>query len=220
MPSLDLARQRACRTPWIPTPSRASSPQPDISRRRVSFPEGHGKTLAQLYEWFLALLKQHPSLEPLMKESRRRPYLTVNPRSAAYDLLVKEGFLGFIMTPADPDARHQMHFHPSGRAAPTQSGAAQPPILVTATCPCATQDCPYASVVGAAGAAPALQADVPATLQDMVQLLLEIRAEVRDLNARISALESRTQQGLCPSQCPNNQPSAPTSICPGPACPR
>ncbi|MPC70568.1 hypothetical protein E2C01_064820 [Portunus trituberculatus] len=83
--------------------SRASSPQLGTSRRRVRFPEGHSKTLALLYEWFLALLKQHPSLEPLMKEGRRRPYLTVNPRSAAYDMLMKEGFLGFTMTPADPD---------------------------------------------------------------------------------------------------------------------
>ncbi|MPC72676.1 hypothetical protein E2C01_066988 [Portunus trituberculatus] len=39
-----------------------------------------------------------------MKEGRHRPYLTVNPRSAAYDMLVKEGFLGLTTTPADPDA--------------------------------------------------------------------------------------------------------------------
>ncbi|MPC97360.1 hypothetical protein E2C01_092672 [Portunus trituberculatus] len=66
--------------------SRASSPQPGASRRRLRFPEGHGKTLAQVYE----------------------PYLTVNPRSAACDMLVKEGFLGLTMTPADPDAQQQM----------------------------------------------------------------------------------------------------------------
>ncbi|MPC60061.1 hypothetical protein E2C01_054097 [Portunus trituberculatus] len=88
--------------------SHTSSPQPSASHRRVTFPEGHGKTLAQLYEWFMALLKQYPSLEPLMKEGRCRPYLTVNPRSAAYDMLVKEGFLGLTMTAADPDTRQQM----------------------------------------------------------------------------------------------------------------
>ncbi|MPC76040.1 hypothetical protein E2C01_070441 [Portunus trituberculatus] len=60
--------------------SRASSPQLGASCHCVRFPEGHGKTLAQLYEWFLALLKQHPSLEPLLKEGRRRPYLMVNHR--------------------------------------------------------------------------------------------------------------------------------------------
>ncbi|MPC65198.1 hypothetical protein E2C01_059329 [Portunus trituberculatus] len=129
MASPDLTRQRVypCTPAAVSTPmdspplspglqdamdtdaaSRASSPQPGASRRRVSFPEGHGKILAQLYEWFMALLKQHPSLEPLMKEGRRRPYLTVNPRSAAYDMLVKEGLLGLTMTPADPDARQQM----------------------------------------------------------------------------------------------------------------
>ncbi|MPC88134.1 hypothetical protein E2C01_083027 [Portunus trituberculatus] len=59
----------------------------------------------------------------------------------------------------------------------------------TATCPCATQDCPllYAAVVGPEGAAPTSQAGVPATLQDVVQLLLEIRAD----------------RALRPSQCPN-----------------
>ncbi|MPC66494.1 hypothetical protein E2C01_060643 [Portunus trituberculatus] len=41
--------------------SRASLSQPGASRRCVRFPEGHSKTLAQLYEWFMALLKQHPS---------------------------------------------------------------------------------------------------------------------------------------------------------------
>ncbi|MPC90225.1 hypothetical protein E2C01_085199 [Portunus trituberculatus] len=88
--------------------SRASSPQPGTSRRRVTFPEGHGKTLAQLYEWFMVLHKQHSSLEPLMKEGRHRPYLTVNPQLAVYNMLVKEGFLGLTMTPANPDAQQQM----------------------------------------------------------------------------------------------------------------
>ncbi|MPC73653.1 hypothetical protein E2C01_067989 [Portunus trituberculatus] len=54
----------------------------------------------------MALLKQHLSLKPLMKEGRHRPYLTVNSRSAAYNMLVKE--VGLTRTPADPDARQQM----------------------------------------------------------------------------------------------------------------
>ncbi|MPC74495.1 hypothetical protein E2C01_068855 [Portunus trituberculatus] len=103
-PSLSPGLQNAMDTDAA---SRASLSQPDASHPHVSFSEGHGKTLAQLCEWFMALLKQHLSLEPLMKEDRCRPYLTVNSRSAVYDM-VKEGFLSLTMTPADPDARQQM----------------------------------------------------------------------------------------------------------------
>ncbi|XP_045132256.1 uncharacterized protein LOC123516719 [Portunus trituberculatus] len=104
-PSLSPGLQNAMDTDAVP---HTFSSKPGASRRHVSFPEGHGKTLAQLYEWFMALLKQHPSLEPLIREGRHRPYLMVNSWSAAYNMLVKEGFLGLTMTPVDPDARQQM----------------------------------------------------------------------------------------------------------------
>ncbi|MPC25112.1 hypothetical protein E2C01_018213 [Portunus trituberculatus] len=91
------------------TASRPSLPQPSASHRRFLFPKGHGKTLAQAQfnEWFMALLKQHPSLEPIMKEGRSTPYLTANPWADAA-MLMMEGFLGLILTPADPDAQQQM----------------------------------------------------------------------------------------------------------------
>lgn len=86
-----------------------SQPQTQApSRCCVHFPDGHGKTLAQLYEWFMALLKQHPTLEPVIKEGRRQPYLTVNSQADAYSMLVEEGILGFVMVPADLNARHQV----------------------------------------------------------------------------------------------------------------
>ncbi|XP_045111710.1 leucine-rich repeat extensin-like protein 3 [Portunus trituberculatus] len=280
-----------------------------------------------------------------MKEGRHRPYLTVNPWSPAYHMLVKEGFLGLTMTPADPDARQQMvivhgvstainvdllsmleaffwlkrrvvageprpqplglvegalpssvHLHGLGRfhmglytpepdlcshcctflgvilppaawkryvlapessrcvatttplratallgpgpsgshrppapllappgwffgptsqlwsnfpalplpaaqpsafppllgtAAPAQSGAAHPPVPATRLpVPVPHRTAPYyAAVVGAEDAAPTSQAGVPATLQDVVHLLLGIQAEVRDLRVRVTALE-------------------------------
>ncbi|MPC40908.1 hypothetical protein E2C01_034482 [Portunus trituberculatus] len=70
MASPDLTRQRVNpRTPAAASASMDSpplspglqdvmdTPQPGASCHRVRFPEGHGKTLAQLYEWFMALLK-------------------------------------------------------------------------------------------------------------------------------------------------------------------
>ncbi|MPC29958.1 hypothetical protein E2C01_023212 [Portunus trituberculatus] len=77
----------------------------------------------------------------------------------------------------------------------------------------------YASVVGAAGSP-----RVPATFQDVVQLLLEIQAGVRNLNVRVTAcLRATTQPVLRPSlpresvpECAG-QPAAPASVCPGPA---
>ncbi|KAK8373003.1 hypothetical protein O3P69_012677 [Scylla paramamosain] len=76
-----------------------SSSQPWPSCHCVHFPERHGKTLAQLCDWFMAFLEQHPSLEPLIKESKHRPYLTINPQSNAYAMLVKEDLLGMVMMP-------------------------------------------------------------------------------------------------------------------------
>ncbi|MPC23335.1 hypothetical protein E2C01_016379 [Portunus trituberculatus] len=94
----------------LPLPQKMQwvSPSMSTSHCRVHFPKGHGKTLAQCYDWFMALLKQHPLLEPVIKEGRCWPYLTVNPQAEAYAMLVKEGFLGLTMIPADPDARKQM----------------------------------------------------------------------------------------------------------------
>ncbi|MPC67334.1 hypothetical protein E2C01_061508 [Portunus trituberculatus] len=284
-----------------------------------------------------------------MKEGRHRPYLTVNPRSAAYYMLVREGLLGLTMTPADPDARQQMvivhgvsttiivdllstpvtffwlkmrvvagepcpqllslvegavpssvHLHRLGRfrvglyipepdlcghccrfghqnwkcksaprcryfsggrpsstclkiragtrvvplccncgsdhnASSRRCHAQSRPVRETQTpgttvCPSrvvfrpapALQHNPwangtpswtapyYAAVVGAEGAAPALQAGVPATLQDVVQLLLEIRADLRDLCVKVTALERQRDAASPPPQ------SVPAPVQPAP----
>ncbi|MPC43831.1 hypothetical protein E2C01_037485 [Portunus trituberculatus] len=267
--------------------SHASLPQLSASRRLVHFSEGH-KTLAQLYEWFMALLKQHPSLEPLMKEGRCRPYLTFNPWAAAYAMLVKKGFFSPTMTPADPvwfpygpsclgppgglkTPMHRPQHHcrplhggllacPTSAAqcldkwrpvlvrllhsafttrpvisipAPALSGVAQPPIPATwPPVPVPPRTTPnYTTVVGAAGAAPASQAGMPTTLQDMMQLLLEICAEYPNLPSRISpgvpTTSPQPAHGRCqclpwpmepsPLPVPDNQPqSVPAS--PRPQC--
>ncbi|MPC79069.1 hypothetical protein E2C01_073581 [Portunus trituberculatus] len=91
LPSLSPGLQDAVITDAA---SRASLPQPDASCHRETFPEGRGKTLVH----------SAPQTTPVLGTAHEgRPYLTVNPRSAAYDMLVKEGFLGLTMTPADPD---------------------------------------------------------------------------------------------------------------------
>ncbi|XP_045103028.1 predicted GPI-anchored protein 58 [Portunus trituberculatus] len=71
----------------------------------------------------------------------------------------------------------------SGTAAPSQSGAAHPPVPATwPLVPVPRRTAFYhAAVVGAEDAAPASQAGVPATLQDVVQLLLGVQAKIRDL---------------------------------------
>ncbi len=56
----------------------------------------------------MALLKQHPSLEPVIKEDKLRPHLTVNPESDAYAMLVGEGFLGMVMVPMNPGTKQQL----------------------------------------------------------------------------------------------------------------
>ncbi|MPC61481.1 hypothetical protein E2C01_055553 [Portunus trituberculatus] len=67
-----------------------------------------------------------------------------------------------------------------GAAALAQSGEAQPPVPATQSPVSVPPNTApnYATVVGAAGAGPTSQAGVTATLQDAVQLLLEIRAKV------------------------------------------
>ncbi|MPC44564.1 hypothetical protein E2C01_038240 [Portunus trituberculatus] len=54
-----------------PSSTRPSSPHPRTYRRLLQFPKGYGKTLAQLCDWFLPLLEQHPSLEPVIKEDKQ-----------------------------------------------------------------------------------------------------------------------------------------------------
>ncbi|MPC40906.1 hypothetical protein E2C01_034481 [Portunus trituberculatus] len=78
-----------------------------------------------------------------------------------------------------------------GTAAPAQSGAAHPPVPATRPhVPVPRRTAPYyAAVVGPEDAAPASQVGVPATLQDVMQLLLGIQANVRDLRVRVTALE-------------------------------
>ncbi|XP_045101306.1 lysine-rich arabinogalactan protein 19-like [Portunus trituberculatus] len=146
---------------------------------------------------------------------------------------------GFLALPL-PAAQSSAFLPLSGAAAPVQSGAAHPPV------PASRPPVPvpprtalyYATVVGAAGAASALQAGMPATLQDVVQLLLEIRAKVRDLSVRghclgatagrsepsapASAHPSLASAPTCPQEpAPEcaGQPPALTSVCCGPACP-
>ncbi|MPC72291.1 hypothetical protein E2C01_066590 [Portunus trituberculatus] len=73
----------------VPAPTSSDRKQ----RRCLHFPAGHGKTTSELFSWFAALLKQHPDLQPLYKEGRNQPYITVNTDSSFYATLVT-GFHG------------------------------------------------------------------------------------------------------------------------------
>ncbi|MPC59157.1 translation initiation factor IF-2-like [Portunus trituberculatus] len=99
-----------------------------------------------------------------------------------------------------------------GTAAPAQSGAAHSPVpAIRLPVPVPPRTAPYyAAVVGAEDTAPALQAGVPVFLQDMVQLLLGIQAEVRDLRVRVTALE-RQQDAASPPPQPVPTPVQPAS---------
>ncbi|MPC73775.1 hypothetical protein E2C01_068112 [Portunus trituberculatus] len=64
----------------------------------------------------------------------------------------------------------------------------------------------YAIIVEAADTTPISQAGMPETLQDMVQLLLEIWAEIRDLSVRVTTLERHRDAASPLSQL--NQPQS------------
>ncbi|MPC33548.1 hypothetical protein E2C01_026903 [Portunus trituberculatus] len=100
-----LPRPQTSLTPRLNTPFIASATiLPSLS----TLSEGHGKTLAQLYDWFLALLKQHSSLELAIKEDKRMPYITVNAQAEAYAMLVGEGFLDMVLVPEDRETKQQL----------------------------------------------------------------------------------------------------------------
>ncbi|XP_045127901.1 uncharacterized protein LOC123514239 [Portunus trituberculatus] len=80
-------------------------------RRHLSFPAGHGKTASELFSWFAALLKQHPDLQPLYKEGRNQPYITVSTDSSFYATLVSEGFLGLVMECPGEEGTHPVIIH-------------------------------------------------------------------------------------------------------------
>ncbi|MPC24576.1 hypothetical protein E2C01_017662 [Portunus trituberculatus] len=85
---------------------------------------------------------------------------------------------------------------------PAQFGAAQPPVPATwplVPVPCRTAP-NYATVVGTVDAASTLQAGVSVTLQDVVLLLLEIQAKVRDLSVKVTALERQWDAASPPPQ--------------------
>ncbi|MPC54360.1 hypothetical protein E2C01_048270 [Portunus trituberculatus] len=192
--------KKACRTPWKPTPLLALL-QLGTSRCRVSFSEGSDKTLAQIYEWFMALLKQHLSLEPLMKEGEPRLQLLSLLEGAVPNSVHLFGLSRFRMglyTPEPDLCGHCSHFEhqswkcklvlycscpaisistPAGAAALIQSREAQPLIPVTLPpVPVPHRTAPnYVTVVGAAGAALASQAGMP--------------TEVKGLSVRVTALE-------------------------------
>ncbi|KAK3867795.1 hypothetical protein Pcinc_026773 [Petrolisthes cinctipes] len=65
--------------------------------RRLQFPQHCTKTPAELYTWFVALMKQNPELKPLFKEGRNRPYITTKSDVPAYNKLIKEGYNGIVL---------------------------------------------------------------------------------------------------------------------------
>ncbi|MPD01154.1 hypothetical protein E2C01_096670 [Portunus trituberculatus] len=77
----------------VPAPATSDRKQ----RRRLLFLAGHGKTASELFSRFAALLKQHPDLQPLYKEGRNQPYITVSTDSSFYVTLLSKGFLGLVM---------------------------------------------------------------------------------------------------------------------------
>ncbi|MPC31866.1 hypothetical protein E2C01_025169 [Portunus trituberculatus] len=95
------------------SPRHLSAPASDRKqeRQRLSFPAGHGKTASELFSWFAALLKQHPDLQPLYKEGRNQPYITVSTDSSFYATLVSEGFLGLVMECPGEEGTHPVIIH-------------------------------------------------------------------------------------------------------------
>ncbi|MPC47223.1 hypothetical protein E2C01_040964 [Portunus trituberculatus] len=91
----------------VPTPATSDHKQ---KRCRLSFPAGHGKTASELFSWFAALLKQHPDLQPLYKEGRNQPYITVSIDSS-YATLVSEGLLGLVMECPGEEGTHPVIIH-------------------------------------------------------------------------------------------------------------
>ncbi|MPC72308.1 hypothetical protein E2C01_066608 [Portunus trituberculatus] len=80
-------------------------------RRRLLFPAGHGKTASELLSWFVALMKQHSDLQPLYKEGRNQPYITVSTNSSFYATLLSEGFLGLVMECPGEGGTHPVIIH-------------------------------------------------------------------------------------------------------------
>lgn len=85
------------------------------ARRRLDFPTSPKEarlSLAKQYEWFVALLKQHGrELEPLFKEGRHRPYITVRGDSPLYTKLITEGFLDTVMVQNIAEKQHTVIIH-------------------------------------------------------------------------------------------------------------
>ena len=99
-----------------PSSPSASAPTPahppgTPQRRRLNFPSVHGKSASELFNWFAALLKQHPSLQPLYKEGRNQPYITVSTESSFYPSLVTDGFMGLVMECPSEEGSHTVIIH-------------------------------------------------------------------------------------------------------------
>ncbi|MPC46845.1 hypothetical protein E2C01_040574 [Portunus trituberculatus] len=94
------------------SPRRATPPASDLKqRRRLLFPAGHGKTTSELLSWFAALLKQHTDLQPIYKEGRNQPFITVSTDSSFYATLVSEGFMGLVMDCPGEEGTHSVIIH-------------------------------------------------------------------------------------------------------------
>lgn len=58
------------------------------------------ETAAAKHEWFMGLVKQHPGANPVFREGRNVPYITLD-SGPLYDQLVTEGFKGEVMVPQE-----------------------------------------------------------------------------------------------------------------------
>ncbi|XP_050714967.1 uncharacterized protein LOC126997794 [Eriocheir sinensis] len=95
--------------PLEDTHPAAAPSQP--TRRRLDFPAEAGLTPAQQYTWFASLLKQHGELEPLFKEGRLRPYLTVRDDIAFYKRLLTEGLFDVVLVENAAERQHTVIIH-------------------------------------------------------------------------------------------------------------
>ncbi|MPC67687.1 hypothetical protein E2C01_061866 [Portunus trituberculatus] len=93
------------------SPRHAPASSDRKQRRRLLFPAGHGKTTSELFSWFAALLNQHPDLQPLYKEGRNQPYITVSTDSSFYATLVSEGFMGLVLECRGEEGTHPVIIH-------------------------------------------------------------------------------------------------------------
>lgn len=77
------------------TPAPTGQPS-TLGRVRLVFPMDYTMDLRGKHVWYMALLKQHRDSEPLFKEGRNAPYITIKYGSTC-DMLTTKGFNGTVL---------------------------------------------------------------------------------------------------------------------------